>query len=155
MMRGLVLVLCLAAGAASAAPIFGASVNIRQTVGTGDFDGDGKADTLYLVSTAPGAPAGDVTAIGSLFGSPAHGPQKTALAIAMGNGRKFLVEDGDFFTTPIWSAAKPPLGIARRGTFKGFRQRGDVVVLGTEAGIDTALYWDGKSFALFQPNQEP
>jgi len=28
-------------------------------------------------------------------------------------------------------------------------------VLGTEAGIDTALYWNGKTFALFEPNEEP
>jgi len=29
------------------------------------------------------------------------------------------------------------------------------LVVGTEAGIDTALYWTGKGYALFSPEEEP
>jgi hypothetical protein len=161
-LAALTLVLGLAASAAAVAEPFGAHVSIRQLVGTGDFDGDGKPDMLYVVSTAAGAHPKDVTAVDGVFGSPAHGPQKTALAISLGNGRKFLVEDGDFFVTPIWSQSPLPLSIAKRGSkpFNEFKRQekriaSDVVVLGTEAGIDIALYWNGRSFALFQPNEEP
>ena len=31
----------------------------------------------------------------------------------------------------------------------------DILVVGTEAGIDTALYWTGQSYAWFQPVEEP
>src|SRR5262249_2976490 len=73
-----------------------------------------------------------------------------------------VAPNGGYFDTPIWSGSTPPVAVAKRGS-KAFREfqkqekriQHDVLVLGTEAGIDTALYWNGKTFALFQPNQEP
>jgi len=55
-----------------------------------------------------------------------------------------------------------PLSLAKRGSkvFADFQRqkkaiRNDVLVVGTEAGIDTALYWTGKGYALFSPDEEP
>ena len=31
----------------------------------------------------------------------------------------------------------------------------DAIQLGTEAGIDILLYWNGKQWRLFQPKEEP
>jgi hypothetical protein len=168
---GAVLLLLSATAAAGAAPtipqLFGGGVSVnarfKQPFAAADFDGDGKADSLYVVSLAAGLPGRDVSVIDRLFGSgAARGPRKIALAFAMGNGRKFIVSDGDFFATPVWSQTPPPLGIARRGSaqfdsFKAQEKRitNDIAVLGTEAGIDVALYWNGRIFALFEPREEP
>lgn len=169
-MRGAAaLALCLVAGAAAAddvSALFGSRVgaDARFKLATADFDGDGKADRLALVSVAAGPLAKEVTVADRLFGSDAstNRSTKTALAFAMGNGREFLVTDKDFFATPIWSETPVPLSVAKRGSapFKAFAAQDkhivhDIVVLGTEAGIDIALYWNGKGFAVFWPAEEP
>lgn len=143
-----------AAAEPAAAQIFGERVTVnarfKQPYGAGDFDGDGKIDQLYLVSIAQGSKpfAKDVSVVDRLFGAQAlaNGPEKIALAFAMGGGRKLLVVDRDFFASPIWSANPVPLGIAKRGSkpFSDFKRQekriaNDIVVLGTEAGIDRAL----------------
>jgi hypothetical protein len=132
-----------------------------------DFDGDGAADTVTVVSVAAGKTLpGDVTVVPNLWASSSwHAAQgtKRALAIVVGKDhRKFLIVDPDYFDTPIWTEKQLPLAVAKRGSkdFKYFQSqekhiKNDVLVLGTEAGIDTALYWDGKSFELFEPNEEP
>jgi len=129
-----------------------------------DFDGDGVADTVTIVSVTAGkALPGDVTVISNLWHTSWHANQATlrAIAIVLGH-RKFLIAGPDYFDSPIWSEKQLPLHVARRGSkaFKEFqtqekRIRNDILVLGTEAGIDTALYWNGKTFALFEPNEEP
>jgi hypothetical protein len=129
-----------------------------------DFDGDGVADTVTVVSVAAGkALPGDVTVISSLWASSWHANQsaRRALSIVVGK-HKFLIADPDYFDSPIWSEKQLPLGVAKRGS-KPFREfqaqekhiQHDILVLGTEAGIDTALYWNGKTFALFEPAEEP
>ena len=170
--------------AGSAAPgtisqLFGSRVEANgrfaQPYATGDLDGDGKPDAVYLVTILPKSTgheiAGDVTVIGKLFGSAPLGPHGEALALAIlqnGGKRKFLLTgyQGDgvsaYFESPIWSATPIPLAIAKRGSksFQEFRHQEkriahDILVVGTEAGIDTALYWTGRGYALFQPIEEP
>ena len=142
-------------------------------VATGDFDGDGLPDRVYLVKIAPASPsaalAADVVVNWKAFGTKPlgnHG-EELAIAIVHGNGKvKTLLTgyngDGstEFFGSPIWSEAKPPISLAKRGskTFAEFQRqekaiRNDVLVAGTEAGIDTALYWTGKGYALFSPGE--
>lgn len=152
-----------------------ANDRFTQPYATADFDGDGKPDAVYLVTILPQSAgheiARDVTVMGKLFGSAplgAHG-EALALAILQGGGkRKFLLTgyQGDgvtsYFESPIWSETPLPLAVAKRGSksFEEFHHQEkrithDILVVGTEAGIDTALYWTGQSYAWFQPVEEP
>jgi hypothetical protein len=103
---------------------------------------------------------------------PPHGrPSGLALAVLHG-GRKgwdqplgrYLLGDREFFTTPIWQDAAPQglVGIIRkpRATREGRRRlprpaKGDAIRIATEAGIDTLLYWDGKTYRLYAPPEVP
>ena len=181
---GMALVAAALSHAVRAAPstisqLFGSRVEANgrfaQPYATGDLDGNGKPDAVYLVTILPQSAgheiAGDVTVIGKLFGSAPLGPHGEALALAIlqdGGKRKFLLTGyhGDsvsgYFESPIWSETPIPLAIAKRGSksFEEFHHQErriahDILVVGTEAGIDTALYWTGKSYALFQPAEEP
>lgn len=170
------------AAAADVSAVFGprviANPHFKAPMFTGDFDGDGVADAVYLVTVLPASAknrlAPDVTVIDGVFdGAAPMGAQgeKTVLAIVQQGGkRKFLVTGGasqgpdspGYFDTPIWTARYTPLKLARRGskTFRYFNEqerriKNDVIVVGTEAGIDTALYWNGKTYVLFSPNEEP
>jgi hypothetical protein len=167
------------AGTDDLAALFGSRVTANERFkapfAAGDFDGDGELDALYLVSIRGAAPDSilnsDVTVLGMLFGQEALGdrPEGLALAVRLAGGKgKFLLTgyEGEgvtaYFESPIWSDPEPPLGVAKRGSesFEAFRRQEprikfDVIVVGTEAGIDTALYWTGAGFALFQPSEEP
>jgi hypothetical protein len=152
-----------------------ANARYKAPLFTGDFDGDGTPDAAYLVTILPESAqdklAGDVTVIGTQFGREPLGPrgETVALAIVQKSGRqKFLLTgyDGegvsDFFGSPIWGSLPPPIDVARRGS-KAFRTfqaeepgiKHDILVVGTEAGIDTALFWNGQSYVLFSPAEEP
>lgn len=142
---------------------------------TGDFDGDGLPDQAYLVTIKAGSAtdklAPDVTVNDKAFGAEPLGEhaEDLALAIVPGSGKGKTLLPGyqgqdskGFFDSPMWEEAKPPLSLAKRGskTFAEFKRqkkaiRNDVLVVGTEAGIDMALYWTGKGFALFAPDEEP
>ena len=142
---------------------------------TGDFDGDGTPDAVYLVTILPQSAdhklASDVTVISKLFGLAPLGPRGESLALAIlqdGGKRKFLLTGyqsegvSGYFESPIWSGIPVPLAVAKRGSksFAEFQQqekkiRHDILVVGTEAGIDTALYWSGKTYAIFRPVEEP
>jgi hypothetical protein len=141
---------------------------------TGDFDGDGVPDTLCLVTIKPASAqasfAKDVTLVENLFnGTPIGGhSEKLAVAIVLGKDkRKFLLTaygngNSGFFDTPIWGTEPLPLDVAKRGSdqFKEFargekRIKDDVITVFTEAGIDTAVYWDGKKFDHYWPAEEP
>ena len=152
-----------------------ANARYKAPLFTGDFDGDGTPDAAYLVTILPESAqdklAGDVTVIGTQFGREPLGSRGEALALAIvqKSGRqKFLLTGyegegvSDFFGSPIWERLPPPIDIARRGskTFQTFQAeepgiKHDILVVGTEAGIDTALFWNGQSYVLFSPAEEP
>ena len=152
-----------------------ANAPLKAPLFTGDFDGDGTADAAYLVTILPASAqdklAEDVTVISALFGRKPLGArgETLALGIVQNSGRqKFLLTgyqgDGvaDFFDSPIWGSLPPPIDIAKRGstTFQTFQAeepgiKNDILVVGTEAGIDTALFWNGRSYILFAPAEEP
>jgi hypothetical protein len=144
-------------------------------VAVGDFDGDGVPDQAYLVAVKPGTAtqklAPDVTVVSKVFGAEPLGAHGATLALAMvqENGKRKTLLTGyqgkdstDFFASPMWTSGEVPLSLAKRGSkvFADFQRqkkaiRNDVLVVGTEAGIDTALYWTGKGYALFSPEEEP
>jgi hypothetical protein len=137
-----------------------------------DINGDGVPDVVRAVSVKPGKRlhVPDEDQIYGLWGGQKVRTREARRALSIEFGGKwrhmFLITDvrpnGGYFDTPQWSGSTPPISVAKRGSnaFKKFQKqekriRNDVLVLGTEAGIDTALYWNGKTFALFQPNEEP
>jgi hypothetical protein len=152
-----------------------ANARYKAPLFTGDFDGDGTPDAAYLLTILPESAqdklAGDVTVIGTVFGREPLGSrgETLALAIVQKSGRqKFLLTGyqgegvADFFGSPIWGSLPPPIDIAKRGStaFQTFQAeepgiKQDILVIGTEAGIDTALFWNGQNYVLFSPAEEP
>ncbi len=155
-----------------------AAPGAKTPLAQGDFDGDGQADRIFLVTLAPAAGksiAPDVQVVSGLFGghAPGAGPGGHGLAIALNGGaKKFLVLDvqatlsDGFFEGDIWTvvaAHLSPLTVKKRGSadLKGFpclgkAAKGDVALLGTEAGIDIALPWTGTTFKkCVDPTAEP
>lgn len=134
-----------------------------------DLDGDGKPDRVWVVRLARGG--GDALAkdtrranpfakrgLGGLGGR----GETLALAVAHASGERWLVHDSEFFATPIWQSAPLPLEPARRTSKKyreavaaGAKPRGDLLLLGTEAGIDMALFWNGRSYVVNAPKEDP
>jgi hypothetical protein len=178
------LALLVGLASARAAPddlpaLFGSRVtaapHFAAPVATGDFAGDGLPDRVYFVKIAPASAtatlAPDVTVADKVFGTAPLGKrgEDLALAIVQGNGKVKTLLTGyegggssDFFSAPMWHEAKPPVHLAKRGSkaFVAFQRQNkaihnDVLVVETEAGIDTALYWTGKGYAWFQPDEEP
>ena len=109
--------------------------------------------------------------IDTLFGREPLGARGETLALAIvqkGGRQKFLLTGyngegvSDFFGSPIWESLPPPIDIAKRGSkvFQTFQAeepgiKHDILVVGTEAGIDTALFWNGQNYVLFSPVEEP
>ncbi len=173
---GILMLLSLFAAAAEAQPVvtrdeFDRSVVVRadktEMPIAADLDGDGKPDRIYAVRVQrrnAADPADATLRIANPFARRplAPGGEPLALAIAHASGARWIIHDREFFTTPIWGKAKLPLGIARRGSAEhrslvqqGAKPRGDMLLLGTEAGIDIALYWTGNGYAVFAPKEEP
>lgn len=129
-----------------------------------DLDGDGRLDAVRAVRIAPGArPAPRVHAANPWRGRPlpARGAP-LALAITHASGRRHLLHDAEFFATPIWGSAPLPLEPVRRGSprYRTLARlakpaKGDLLLVGTEAGIDLVLYWDGRRYVLAAPDETP
>ena len=72
-----------------------------------------------------------------------------------------VFSDSDFFSSPIWSERPYPVAKVVSGTpeheeWKARVQKltADALRIGTEAGADILLYWDGKAFSLFWGAEE-
>ncbi len=153
-----------------ASALFGAAAveaSNNKTPFSADLNGDGKPDAVYVLNlTAQAKPApaeSGVTFVNPWNGKPRSARAATiAIGVQLASGARYVVHDDEFFASPLWKQAKLPVAIARRGS-KEHREfarqtnavRNDVIVLGTEAGIDIALYWDGKRFVLFWPKETP
>lgn len=128
-----------------------------------DFDGNGRMDRLWLLPAAS-QPA----ARGRAF-DPWRRLQRpfdpAALALVIDRGRAgdcLLIQNRRFFATPIWEDGEAPVHILKRSSAptRAWRKvargwRGDGVLLGTEAGIDILLYWDGRQPRIAQRNEAP
>lgn len=162
----------LAAGIACAAPAALAGTRLCQAgpplidgqpvkVWEGDFDGDGKPDRLWV--RPPGTPLGYIEmATDPWIGfRRRYNTREAAIVIAHGH-RCGLIQHPRFFSTPIWEAADKPISILRRSdpSIKNWprvsrRWRGDGVLLGTEAGIDELLLWDGRRWRIVRSADTP
>jgi len=132
-----------------------------------DLDGDGRPDDIYLLNLlAQGADdrAGKDVAFSNPWSNKPRNPRggSVAIGVRLASGARYVFYDDDFFSSPIWQQKALPVTVVKRGT-KEHREfarqagalRHDIIVLGTEAGIDIALYWDGRRFMLLQPKEVP
>lgn len=135
---------------------------------TGDFDGDGRPDRVWKQRVGQDL-GGRVRAYDPWRGQVRAVEQgRPALVVAWGRpvvagGACALIQNRRFLSTPIWDAAPPPLAVLPRSdlpksAFRGVksrRWRGDGILLGTEAGIDILLYWDGRRFRIAYSGEQP
>ena len=128
----------------------------------GDFDGDRKPDRLWVLPPghAPGAVADRASDPWSGF---RRRFDHTLLTIVIAHGRQCsLIQKQRHFATPIWDEDDKPIRILLRSdpAIKDWprlsrRWKGDAVLLGTEAGIDVLLYWNGKRWWVAQRDETP
>lgn len=130
-----------------------------------DFDGDGVADEFKVTPEAEKVAKDSGVRVANPWQEKSSGktsPKGLALVIRLTRQpQTFLLHDPDFFKTPIWKEGEPPVRVITKKD-KGYAAwkkqvpalRADAIELGTEAGIDILLYWDGH-WRLFWPKEEP
>jgi hypothetical protein len=130
----------------------------------GDFNNDGKIDTLQIVAVDTPPPTN--IKLLSPWGIPKAFKPPIALALYIRHGGKageFLLHNRDYLDTPTWREAKPlPISVVKKGTpdYRSWQRqlpklRGDAILLPTEAGIDILLYWDGSTYRVYFPPEIP
>ena len=131
-----------------------------------DFDGDGVADEFTITRDA----AKVAKEAGIVLVNPwkkksdsARSPEGLGFIVRLSRGAKrYLLCDPEFLGTPAWKEKKPPVETIVRTDprYRAWKKevpalKADAIQLGTEAGIDILLYWDGKQWRLFWPAEEP
>ena len=136
-----------------------------------DIDGDGKSDVVELVNISNKIqvlpPA--ITLItpwaltdGTADKSPQlkNGSHNNVL-ISFGNSKQFLIHDVNAVSLLDTDAAQE-INITPNSELEGLelpelsaQAKGDVIVVPTEAGIDTYLYWNGVTFQSYEPSELP
>jgi hypothetical protein len=135
-----------------------------------DFDGDGVADEFTIIrDAAKEVGASGIQLVNPFWQEPPVSNQKPkglGLRIRLSRASQtYLLHDPDFFSQPIWIVlieGKPPVKVitkknAQYGAWKKQAPglQGDAIELGTEAGIDILLYWNGKQWRIYWPPEEP
>ncbi len=130
----------------------------------GDFDNDGIKDTLTVVQlTSAFRPSSRVQLFNFWGKTPLKTPENLALElISSRKKRPILIYSQSYFDSPLWQGQQLPIQVVKRGTpahqtwrTKVATLRSDGIVLGTEAGIDTLLYWSGETYRLYTPPDLP
>lgn len=131
-----------------------------------DFDGDGVADEFTLTREA--GKAADDSAVrlvnpwdkAKALKKPAKG---VGFVVRLSRTpQTYLLHDPDYFNSPMWKEGKPPVEVITKQD-RRYREwkktvpalQADALQLGTEAGIDILLYWNGKKWVIFWPDEEP
>lgn len=129
-----------------------------------DFDGNGRMDRLWLLPAASQPEARGRAVDPWRRQLRPFDPAALALVIDRGRGGAgcLLIQNRRFFATPIWEEGPSPVQIlprhsapARAWLRAARGWRGDAVLLGTEAGVDILLYWDGRQPRIAQRNEAP
>lgn len=138
----------------------------------GDFNGDTFGDLLALARLQAGLPR-SVQVLNPWGDESGNSSGNSDLALVIVHGTKdgwkpsdtpntYVLTDRDFFSTPIWEAKQADLlsvskkaGPRAKNQSSGKAATGDTISLATEAGINVTLYWDGKTYRLDTPQEEP
>jgi hypothetical protein len=160
---------------------FGTSVEVADDLKpyywTGDFNGDKITDLLLMVRLKGSTSAlpKDVVVLSFWKASTQLNPlpqaPELALAIIHGGGAgwsaaptgKYVIYGRDFFSSPMWESTitKSLISVRHKGSKKSrvagppATAKGDSISLATEAGINTFVYWNGKTYRLFEPAETP
>ncbi len=136
-----------------------------STAMAADFDGDGVADEFATTRDAQKVAKESGVKLANPWEEvlkSKKSPKGFGLVIRLTRTpQKFLVHDAEFFDTPMWKegTVAPRVITKKDKKYKGWKKqvpalKGDAIELGTEAGIDILLYWDGR-WQLFWPDEEP
>ena len=135
------------------------------TATAADFDGDGKDDEFTVsrdVEKVAKEPGLRLVNPWQTRGASKRSPKGIGLIVRLTRTpQTFLLHDPDFFDTPSWKEGQKLTKVITRKdkSYAGWKKKvpklkGDAIELGTEAGIDILLYWDG-NWKLFWPKEEP
>jgi hypothetical protein len=136
-----------------------------------DLDGDGKSDVVELVNISKNTqflpPAITLITPWELTGEAAekshqlkNGSHNNVL-ITFGNSKQFLIHDMNAVSLLDTDVAQeinitPNSALAELELPElSVQAKGDVIVVPTEAGIDTYLYWNGATFQSYEPLELP
>ncbi|HVF72666.1 MAG TPA: hypothetical protein VM940_13765 [Chthoniobacterales bacterium] len=130
-----------------------------------DFDGDGAPDEFTVTRDAAKVAKEPGVKVSNPWAEQRpskKSPKGVGLVIRLTRTpQNFLVHDAEFFSSPMWIEGKPAVRVITKKDkqYKDWKKqvpalRGDAIELGTEAGIDILLYWDGR-WRLFWPDEEP
>jgi hypothetical protein len=151
---------------------FGASISLPQegadqTAGllSGDFDGDGATDVAAVVAVVSPEQIPDPARVLMPFSVSQDEPRKVsagqhAIAVVLSAGEVFLLVDLRRYSILDTNAATASHVLAWEKVSelpeKGLAEaRGDVIVLPSEAGIDTYLFWGGSDWRFHEPLELP
>jgi hypothetical protein len=145
---------------------FGILFGCLATGISADFDGDGMADDFTTIrNAAKGARAEGIRVVNPWQERSTSRETSKAPGLRIRLSRTsqtYLLQDRDFFSTPMWAERKLALKVITRNEaqYKVWKKRvpgllGDAIELGTEAGIDILLYWTGKQWRIYWPPEDP
>ena len=132
-----------------------------------DFDGDGVADEFTITrDSAKAAKAAGVRLVNPWEDITGKKPAKgLGFIIRLSREpRTYLVNDADFFNGLMWLEDKPEACMKiitqRDRRYRGWKKQvpalqADAIQLCTEPGINILLYWNGKQWCLFWPDEDP
>lgn len=133
-----------------------------------DINGDGIADYLFILeATHKSSLCDDCIKQGLRGQNPSYNPQKQiVLGLQLSHMEanqktyvKHVIHNSSFFSTPIWQQKPYPISIVKADDMgdvsDAIAPAGDLIALGTEAGIDIYLYWKNDSLQLYEPDEEP
>ena len=133
-----------------------------------DFDGDGVADEFTV--TRDSAKAAKVSGVRLAnpweTAWPGKEPAKgLGFIIRLSReARTYLLNDAGFFDTPMWLETKPEVFMQiitkQDRRYRDWKKqvpalKADAIQFGTEGGPDILLYWTGKQWRLFWPDEDP
>lgn len=139
-----------------------------QRVWSGDFDGDGAVDRLWIVPPASARPVVRRQFARDPWRDRLQVFDPAAMALVLASGGRTpsaactVIQNQRFFATPIWEAGDKPVRILRHSDpeAQAWRRvarhwRGDGILLGTEAGVDVLLYRDGRRYRIAYGSEAP